>query len=370
MMMKKIFKVVGYVAAFLLIVILGLLISLWIDSPGKAEPITGIDGKVVPGSISTIEKVILGGVEQHLIIRGVDSIKPVMLFLHGGPGSPEYAFLKQTNRAIENDFVMVYWEQRGAGKSYSKSIPPESMNLEQFISDAKELSQILIERFGKEKIYIMGHSWGSFFGILTANRYPDLFHAYIGVGQVANQYKGEQISFEWAKEQANKLGDEDAIKTLSEMTFPDLSADSKTWLDFLMVERNYVTKFGGGVTHEMTSMLPVLTMVLETKEYTVKDKVSFVSGSLFSLKNLWPDVVDKNLSSVIDSMQVPVYIFQGVYDYQTPYSVAKEFFDQLKAPKKEFFTFENSAHSPVMEEVDKFNSILIEKVVVIPNYDY
>jgi pimeloyl-ACP methyl ester carboxylesterase len=363
-MMKKIFKIFGYVVVLLLIIVLGLTVTLWIKSPGKAIPITGLNGEVVPGSISTIEKVMLGGQGQYLIIRGKDSTKPVMLFLHGGPGSPEFAFMNKTNRSIEKDFVMVYWEQRGAGKSYSKDIPPESMNLKQFISDTRELSQLLAKRFKKDKIYLMGHSWGSFLGILTANLYPDLFYAYCGVGQVANQYKGEQISFEWVKEQANKLQDEDAIKALSEMTFPDSLADSKAWMDFLMVERNYVMKFGGGVTHEMTSMLPVLKMVLETKEYTIKDKVNFMSGSLFSLKTLWPDVVNKNLANEIDSMQVPVYIFQGVYDYQTPYSVAKEFFDQLKAPKKEFFTFENSAHSPVMEEVDKFNTILREKVIV------
>jgi pimeloyl-ACP methyl ester carboxylesterase len=361
--MRKIFKVLGYIIVLLLIIVLGLTVTLWIKSPGKAEPITDINGEVVPGSISTIETVMLGGVEQYMIIRGTDSTKPVMLYLHGGPGSPEFAFMNKTNRSIENDFVMVYWEQRGAGKSYSKDIPPESMNLEQFIEDTKELSQLLAKRFKKDKIYLMGHSWGSFLGILTANVYPELFYAYCGVGQVANQYKGEQISFEWVKSQATKNGDEDAIKDLSDMSFPDSMAGSDVWMDFLMVERNYVMKYGGGVTHEMTSMIPVLKMVLDTKEYTLKDKINFMKGSLFSLETLWPDVVNKNLANEIDSLQVPVYIFQGVHDYQTPYSVALEFFDQLKAPEKEFFRFENSAHSPVMEEIDKFNAILKEKVV-------
>ena len=105
-------------------------------------------------------------------------------------------------------------------------------------------------------------------------------------------------------------------------------------------------------------MWPVIKLVLNAKEYTFRDKVCFMSGSLNSLKKLWPEVINTNLFNVIDSMQVPVYIFQGKYDYQTPYSLAKEFFDQLKAPEKEFFTFENSAHSPVMEEVEKFNGIV------------
>ena len=113
---------------------------------------------------------------------------------------------------------------------------------------------------------------------------------------------------------------------------------------------------GGGITREKSGMWPVVKMVLNAKEYTFKDKMNFMQGSLFSLKHLWPDVINTNLSNKIDSMQLPVYIFQGKYDYQTPYSLAREFFDQLKAPQKEFFTFENSAHSPNMEEVDKFNS--------------
>src|SRR3989339_947877 len=169
--LKKIGKGVLYLLGALLIVLILASIFLWIKSPGKPQPITDSSGITIPGSISSIEKVTLGGVEQYIIVRGEDSSKPVMLFLHGGPGSPEFAFINKTNPDLENDFVMVYWEQRGAGKSYSKEIPVESMNLDQFISDTKELSEYLAKRFNQEKIYIMGHSWGSFLGILTAFHY-------------------------------------------------------------------------------------------------------------------------------------------------------------------------------------------------------
>lgn len=360
--MKKILKitikVLLSIVGGLLVIILGLAVILWIKSPGKTDAITDINGKTLAGSISTIEKITLGGQEQYLIIRGADITKPVMLFLHGGPGTPEIAFMKNANQAIENDFVMVYWEQRGAGKSYSKDIRAESMNLAQFISDTKELSEILTKRFKQEKIYIMGHSWGSFLGILTAYHHPELFHAYFGVGQVGNQYEGEQISFEWAKEQANKQNNKDAVEALSKISFPDSLANSDVWMDFLLIERNYVTQFGGGAIHEMTGMWPMIKMLLNTKEYTFGEKMNYMSGSMYSLKHLWPEVINKNLFNDIDSIQIPVYIFQGIHDYQTPYSVAKDFFDQLKAPQKKFFTFKNSAHSPMMEEVDNFNSIV------------
>ncbi|MFO7924638.1 MAG: alpha/beta hydrolase [Bacteroidales bacterium] len=357
---RKIIKVSLYIIGGILTLVLGLLAVLWIISPGKADPITGPDGDQLKGSISVIEKITLGGQDQYIIIRGADSTKPVILFLHGGPGSPETAFMKHYNRDIEKDFVMVYWEQRGAGKSYSKDIPAESMNMAQFISDTRELSEYLTERFSQKKIYIMGHSWGSLLGILTAYKHPELFQAYFGIGQACYQFKGEQISYKWAKEQAYKHNDTRAIKKLAGLTFPDSLAGHTEWKDFLMVERKYVNKYGGGTTRDITGMWPLAKLVFKTNEYTIGEKLNFMNGNMFSLENMWNEVINANLLNDIDSMRVPVYIFHGKHDYTTPYSVAKEFFNHLKAPEKGFFTFDNSAHSPVMEEAEKFNSIVKE----------
>jgi len=354
--MKKVLKGFLFILVGLVVVVLLSVVFLWLKSPGKTDPFTDANGSKLEGSIAVIEQISLGGVDQYLIIRGADQNKPVMLFLHGGPGSPEYAFMKEYNPFLENDFVMVYWEQRGAGKSWSKNIPPESMTLEQMISDTRELSEYLAERFDKEKIYVMGHSWGSFLGILTAYQHPELFHAYFGIGQVCDQYRGELVSFEWVKEQARKHNDKRAIKTLENLNFPDSLAGSDAWKGFLMTERKYVMRYGGGVTREMRGMGPLVKMLLTTREYTFCDKMNFMKGTMFSLEHLWLEVVHANLFNEIDSMQVPVYIFQGVYDYQTPYVVARDFYEQLKAPHKEFFTFENSAHSPLLEDVERFNS--------------
>ena len=357
---KKILKVSLYIIGGILTMILVLLAGLWTISPGKADPITGPDGNQLKGSISVIEKITLGGQDQYLIIRSADSTKPVILFLHGGPGSPEAAFMKHYNRDIEKDFVMVYWEQRGAGKSYSKDIPAESMNMAQFISDTRELSEYLTERFKQEKIYIMGHSWGSLLGILTAYKHPDLFQAYFGIGQACYQFKGEQISYEWVKEQARNRNDKKSIEALDRLSFPDSLANNDIWINYLMNQRKYVNKYGGGTTRDITGMWPLVKIVLKTSEYKIGEKLNFMNGSMFSLENMWNEVINANLINDIDSMRVPVYILHGKHDFTTPYSVAKEFFNQLKAPHKEFFSFENSAHSPVMEEVEKFNSIVKE----------
>ena len=358
-MKNKIFRAFFYFIGGLVFIIAILMTVLWIKSPGKAAPIVDKGGNTVGKSISTIEKIEIGDQEQYLIIRGVDSTKPVILFLHGGPGSPEIAFMKKFNTAIEEDFVMVYWEQRGAGKSYSKNVPIESMNLEQFISDTREVTEYLRYRFDQEKLFLMGHSWGSLLGILTAYQYPDKYYAFLGIGQVVHQYRGEQISFDWIKDQALERQDKKAIKSLSGMKMPDSLSESDLWLDFLMKERKYVTKYGGAMRN-IKSTWPMIKMVLSTPEYTIADKFNYMQGNLYSIKNMWMEVMASNLFEEIDSMAIPIYFFQGKYDYQTPYSIAYKFYDQLKAHHKQFFTFEQSAHSPIMEEVDKFNSIVKE----------
>lgn len=357
-MKRKIIKSILYVVSIIAVILVFSAISLWMKSPGITEPIVDSAGNPVKGSISEIGKIILGGQEQYIIIRGVDSSKPIMLFLHGGPGSPEVAFIKHFNPDLEKDFVMVYWEQRGAGKSYSKKIPPESMNMDQMISDTRELSEYLINRFSREKIFLMGHSWGSLLGILTAHKYPELYYAWFGIGQVGDQFKGEQVSYEWALEQAVERNDNKAVKTLEKLNFPNSDASGDEWIAYLMEERKYVNRYGGGTTREMTGMWPLVKTVLNSGIYTFGEKLNFMNANMFSLENLWLDVVNTNLFNEIDSMRVPVYIFHGIHDYTTPYPVAKEFYDQLRAPQKEFFRFENSAHSPIMEEPDIFNTIL------------
>jgi len=359
-MKKKILRAVLYFAGALLIVIILITIALWVKSPGVTKSIIDSEGNPVEGSISMIAKVTLGGQEQHIIVRGVDTTKPVMLFLHGGPGSPEVAFIKHFNPHIEKEYVMVYWEQRGAGKSFSESIPPLSMNLEQMISDTRELSEYLLSRFNREKLFLMGHSWGSLLGILTANQNPELYHAYFGIGQVCDQFKGEEISYIWALDQAIERNDTKAIKTLEKLKFPDTTANVDQWLEYLMMQRRFVNRYGGGTTREITGMWPLVKIVLDSGIYTLDEKFNFMNASIFSLKTMWLDVINTNLFNEIDSMRVPVYIFHGIYDKTTPYSLAKEFFQQIKAPQKEFFSFDNSAHSPIMEEPQKFNSILLD----------
>ena len=362
--MQKVKKILLIFLSVSILLILALLGYIWIKSPGTAAMVLAKDGRKLSNSISEIVAIPIGGIDQHLIIRGQDADKPVLLLLHGGPGSPEFPFFKHKDLNLEEVFVVAHWEQRGAGKSYYEDIPIESMTTAQFIADAAMVADHLQKRFKQDKIYLMGHSWGSFLGALVAQKHPNLFHSYTGIGQVSHQYLGEKLSFEWAKAQAAEANNTEDIALLAALTFPDSLADSKIWIDFIMPERDMVNKYGGGMKRKDADMIAVYkTYIFDTPEYTIQNKLNIMKGALFSITHLWDDVLQTNLSIALDSIAIPVHIIQGIHDYQTPYAPAKAFFDQLKAPQKTFHRFENSAHSPFLDEPAKFNSIILEQVI-------
>lgn len=165
-------------------------------------------------SLVTLEKISLGGINQWISIRTKDIQNPILLYLHGGPGTPVMPLFRHFQAPLENYFIVIQWDQRGAGKSFSWHIPKESMTIEQFISDLHELIVLLCKRFNKEKIYLMGHSWGSVLGIKIVQRYPQLFHAYIGVGQASNTIETEKIMYRFVLNKSKELGDKKAVKRL------------------------------------------------------------------------------------------------------------------------------------------------------------
>ena len=361
--MQKVKNLFLVLFSVILLFTLVTLFYIWIKSPGTPATVLDKHGKELTNSISEIIKIPVNGIDQYLIIRGKNANKRVLLVLHGGPGSPEFPFFKDKHLNLEELFVVVHWEQRGAGKSYTDNIPKESMTIQQFIEDGAVVSEYLRKRFQQEKVYLMGHSWGSFLGVLLAHQHPDLFHSYTGIGQVSHQYLGERLSYEWVKTQAKKANNTADLALLAGLTFPDSLANNKTWIDFLTPERELVNKYGGGMKRKDADMIAVYkTYIFETPEYTITDKLNIMKGAIFSIENLWDDVLQTNLSVAVDSLAIPIHILQGVHDYQTPYAPAKAFFDQLKAPQKTFHRFDNSAHSPFVDEPEKFNSIIKEKI--------
>ena len=192
-----------------LLILVGVLL-LW--SPGKPTPFVDENGRPLAGSISEKVFVNINGVEQGMFIKSKDATHPVLLYLHGG--MPDYFLTQKYPTGLEDYFTVVWWEQRGSGISYSADIPPETMTLEQMISDTLEVTNYLRQRFGKEKIYLMGHSGGTFIGIQAAARAPELYYAYIGVAQMSDQLKSERLAYEYMLKQFKENGNNEMVRKL------------------------------------------------------------------------------------------------------------------------------------------------------------
>lgn len=157
---------------------------LIIISPGRPDPLRNANGDVIPGSLSERVTVEIGGIPQSMIIQSVDPANPVLLFIHGGPGMTEFFMEQDYPTGLEQHFTMVWWEQRGAGMSFSAGIPPETMTMAQMISDTIEVADYLRNRFRQDRILLLGHSWGSYLGIQVAAKAPDRFLAYTASGPI------------------------------------------------------------------------------------------------------------------------------------------------------------------------------------------
>jgi len=344
-----------------IIILTGILVAM---SPGKPEPFRDVNGNPLAGSISEKIYVDINGMEQGMFIKSRNINNPVLLFVHGGPGMPEYWLTQTYPTGLEDYFTVVWWEQRGAGLSYSANIPPETMTAKQFISDTLEVTNYLRKRFGQKKIYMMAHSWGSYIGIQAAARAPELYHAYIGMGQISHQIKSEQLSYAYALEYYKKNGNADMMKKL-EVAPPTLTVPLPAAYDSL--RDTYMHGAGIGTTREMDSVVAgIFLPSWEFREYTLAEKVNLWRGKVYSRSRdfgLWEKMLATDLTQQVKELEIPVYFFHGQYDYTCAYPLSSAYFDQIKAPLKGFYTFENSAHSPLFEEPEKALNIMLEDVL-------
>lgn len=342
-----------------ILILVGVL-QLW-SYPGKPQPFVDENGNPLAGSISEKIFVNINGVEQGMFIKSKDVNNPVLLYLHGG--MPDYFLAQRYPTGLEDYFTVAWWEQRGSGISYSADIPPETMTLEQMISDTLEVTNYLLHRFGKERIYLMGHSGGTFIGIQAAARAPELYYAYIGVAQMSNQLKSERLAYEYMLQQFKESGNTKMVRKLEEapVTITGGIPDA-----YLAVRDPAMHSLGIGTTHNMDSVLTgIFIPSLQSQDYTLSEKVNTWRGKARSgVSPLWDDFLATDLSKEVMKLSIPVYFFEGIYDYTCSYTLTKEYFDQLKAPIKGFYTFEQSAHSPLFEEPEKMRHILQEDVLV------
>ena len=341
----------------LTVIALALGVSLvWLLWPTSTPAIVDAEGTSVFGSIAEEEWVEVNGLSQWTLTRGRDRDNPILLVLHGGPGAGEFAWFRAYNSNLEDGFVVVHWDQRGAGKSFDPNTPAETMNLPQFIADIDVVVDHLRTKFGHERIVILGHSWGSLLGTMYAAAYPDKVSAYIGTGQIADMTDNERVSYEFALAEAIRLQHQEAIEDLTQIGPPPYSVDAT------LIQRGWLTEFGGGLTHDGRSQASLARDALSTSEFNLLDLTALVRSALFSMDHLWDQIGDINLDQTYLSFEAPVFFILGRYDNQTPSELAEAYFNRLTAPDKELFYFENSAHAPPWEEPDLFFDVMVNQI--------
>jgi pimeloyl-ACP methyl ester carboxylesterase len=357
-------KIVKYIMVTALCIILTSLFVVagivLIMSPGKPKQLRDDNGKVLERSISEKLFLEINGVKQGMFIIGTDSSKPVLLYLHGG--LPDYFLSKIYPTGLEDYFTMVWWEQRGSGISFSPDIPDETKNPDQLVSDVITVSNYLRTRFGQEKIYLMGHSGGSFIGIKAVERFPDLYKAYIGVSQMSDQLSSEIEAYQFMLEKYRESGNKSMLRKLEGAP---VNASTGTPKKYLFLRDVAMHDLGIGTMHNMRSVMSgVFLPTFACRDYTISEKINMWRGKARSgVSMIWGTMLKSNLSDEIHEILIPVYFFHGVYDYTCSYKEARKFYNQLKAPVKGFYTFDLSAHSPIFEEPGKVQMIMESDVL-------
>lgn len=302
-----------------------------------------------PNGIAEMKRVDLNGYPQWILIRGHDVSGPLFLSLHGGPGESNLWLQHHTMDQLERHLICVNWDQRGTGKSLRPRPDPKTMTIAQFLEDTIALIELLRARFNKEKILLLGHSWGTVLAMKVAAKRPDLLHAVIGMNQIVDNARGEEISYQYTLERARAENNRKAIRILEHVGGSDTYTKEARF-----VERRWLSRYGGLV--HRTSMREMVSIMLEAREYSIADCIGYLQmeGMKFSISCMAEELNKLNLGEEIKELSVPAFFFLGRHDYTTPFVLAEEFFGSLRAPYKKLIWFEQSAHTPDLDEPEKF----------------
>jgi proline iminopeptidase len=310
--------------------------------------VTGANSK--PLQINLLQAIDVNGAQQWLLMRTSDPSNPVLLYLHGGPGHSLIPFAHVSSSFLTDRFTVVYWDQRGAGLSYEAADPPATLSVKQLVMDTLSVAKYLKTRFNQKKIYLLGHSWGSILGSVVVQRSPSDFSAYIGAGQVVSQRSLNHGRYEWLTEKIPSLLMTQDRNDLNRMN------------PYAPVPIRYVRKYGGFI-HNITSER--LGQIMSSSPYCPEKYTSelYDKGIELSLRMLETEMNAIDLFKQASQVAIPVYFFLGKYDYVTPTAPVLDYFSRLRAPHKEIIWFEESGHRMDVEEPEKFQQVLIDKLL-------
>jgi len=309
--------------------------------------------------LDEVLKVELGGFAQKIHICG-DPEKPIMLFLHGGPGVANRHTITKNNLDLREKYCVVGWDQRGTGGSFW-GVDKNTLTIDQLASDANDLILYLCHRFNKEKIIITGGSWGSLLGSVVANRYPEHVAAYIGFGQFVDGPLNEKLSFDFSMKEAIAANDQEAIDALNHVG-PPVKGCYKGGYDGMLKQRKVLMKYGGYSkdSKKRSYSSGLIGPMLKSHEYSLTDFIGLLIGHRVVLVKMWPEVGGCNLLELTGEFKVPYYILDGRLDNNTPAELVEDYFKAIKAKDKKLIWFDNSGHNPLSDEPEAFKKTMNE----------
>ncbi|MFY0256174.1 alpha/beta hydrolase [Chitinophaga sp. 30R24] len=303
----------------------------------------------------------IGGVKQWVFARGQNKDNPVILFVHGGPASPMSPVMWMFQRPIEEYFTVVNYDQRASGKTYlanDTAALSETINIDRYADDAIELTELIKKRYQKKKVILIGHSWGTIVAMKAALKRPDLFYAYVGIGQVINTMDNERLSYEYGVKEATRLNNEAALKELKSIApYP---GDKPVTRERIIIARKW-PQYYGGLSAFRDEPIYYFDAPLLSPEYNKQEVAAIDQGSLFTLSRILPEFLKVDFKN-IKEFPIPVLMFMGRYDYTTPSAPTDLWLKKVKASYKKGIWFENSAHLIPLEEPGKMFLTLVEYV--------
>lgn len=317
------------------------------------SPFLDRTGYPLPGSVASMERVNLNGSLQEVWIRAADRRAPLLVLLHGGPGASESALFRQFVPGLERHFVVVYWDQRGTGRSLLPGAHVQALGTEQLLRDLDALVDHLTSRFGQRKVTLLGHSWGTVLGVLYAQRHPERVSHYVGVAQVVDLSKAQRIERGFVESQARARGDAAVLQELRKMPQPPLRVGA-------MLRLGSLCERYGGVFHTRLRTHHLLWAAWRADETALLDLALFGLGNRFSLERLWPEYMAIDFMRSARTLAVPVSLVLGKHDRHVSAELAVSWLGSLEAPAKQLVWFEHSAHNPPFEEPEAFVRVLAE----------
>lgn len=326
--------------------------------PATTDPIVDADGESVPGSVAELTALEVDGHDLGLLIRGRSVDGPVLLFLAGGPGGSELGAMRRHSQALEDDFVVATLDQRGTGRSYAELEPTSTMTLDNAVADVIAVAEHLRGRFGQEKVYLVGQSWGSLLGVLAAQERPDLVHAFVGVGQMVSPTATDVRYYRDALAWARDTGNTDLADTLVAQGPPPYP-DARLYDPVLSAEHE-LYPYDHSPNTEGAGQMGENILV---EEYTFMEQLHVFAGTLDTFAVLYPRIQDVDLREQAARLEVPVYLAQGAHEAPGRAVPAREWLEMLDAPRKDLVVFDTSGHRPLWEQPDEFHALMTERVL-------